>query len=546
LNRGGLIGRLAPTAITAVCTMLVLLLATAIAGPAVAQSEDSEEIEASARDLAEPRPRNLELPEVGEPEAIAPEASQGAEKAEADDVLPAPESAEQSEAPGSEGSSPAPGAQDGVLAPASPDSQQEGLEEKFDPWEGIDRNGRIPRARIPDDIEVPERWRYIPEGRIKPGNFFQRLLVSSFIVPFIFNNGDVGTGFGLGFTDIDFRKQRRREFAGLFISYTTKGQQRYGFSWRRSLKARELPEGGVLIEERSWVRAHFEYRKTLTRRFFGRGPNRKAFQESSYTDEVFDFGFGGAWSLSGALNPAVIQLGLAGQFHQLDDGTVQGVASTRFAYPIDFGLAQTSNLGIIGGELRWDTRDSQRNPYRGYVVGVRFDAAPIQTDWDTGAVFKLFGSKVFAVPGIFHSGGDPDEAHPPTDTLAFAFVSQATAGELPFFLLPTLGGSKTLRGYIDGRWRDRAAWFAGVEYRFWVIPRGIPLTRNIRIERLGLAAFYEIGATTPDIAAFFDSKAAMSYGFGLRVGLERAALFRLDFGFAPGSFNFSAGFGLTF
>ena len=28
--------------------------------------------------------------------------------------------------------------------------------------------------------------------------------------------------------------------------------------------------------------------------------------------------------------------------------------------------------------------------------------------------------------------------------------------------------------------------------------------------------------------------------------LERAALFRIDFGFAPGSFNFVAGFGLSF
>jgi outer membrane protein assembly factor BamA len=301
-----------------------------------------------------------------------------------------------------------------------------------------------------------------------------------------------------------------------------------------------------LIEERSWVRAHFEYRKTLTRRFFGRGPDRKSFQESSYTDEVFDVGLGASWSMSGVLNPLVAELELGGEFHQLDDGTVQGVLSTRLAYPIDFARAQTSNLGLIGAALRWDTRDSQRNPYRGYVVGVRMDAAPLQTDWDAGAVFKLFATKVFAVPGLFHRGGDPGEAHPPTDTLVFAMFSQATVGELPFFLLPTLGGGRTLRGYIDGRWRDRASWFAGAEYRFWVIPRGVPLTRNIRIERLGLAAFYEIGATTPDVGSFFDSKAAMSYGFGLRVSLERAALFRLDFGFSPDGFNFTAGFGLSF
>ena len=56
-------------------------------------------------------------------------------------------------------------------------------EEEYDPWEGIDPNGRIPKADFPKDIEHPERWRYIPEGRIKPGNPFQRFLVSSFIAP---------------------------------------------------------------------------------------------------------------------------------------------------------------------------------------------------------------------------------------------------------------------------------------------------------------------------------------------------------------------------
>ena len=123
-----------------------------------------------------------------------------------------------------------------------PDPEPPG--EEYDPWDGIDRNGRIPKADFPNDIKHPDRWRYIPEGRIKPGNPFQRFLVSSFIAPFVFSNGDVGTGFGVAFTDIDFRLQRRREIAGLFMSYTTKGQQRYGLSWRRMLKTRDLPGGG--------------------------------------------------------------------------------------------------------------------------------------------------------------------------------------------------------------------------------------------------------------------------------------------------------------
>ena len=35
----------------------------------------------------------------------------------------------------------------------------------YDPFDGIDRDGRIPKIDRPSDINHPERWRYIPEGR---------------------------------------------------------------------------------------------------------------------------------------------------------------------------------------------------------------------------------------------------------------------------------------------------------------------------------------------------------------------------------------------
>ena len=88
------------------------------------------------------------------------------------------------------------------------------LESVYDPYRGMDRDGRIPKVDKAAYVRRPERWRYVPEGRIKPGNFLERFLVSSFVVPLIFSNSDVGTGFGLALTDIDFRKQRRREFLG--------------------------------------------------------------------------------------------------------------------------------------------------------------------------------------------------------------------------------------------------------------------------------------------------------------------------------------------
>jgi hypothetical protein len=425
-----------------------------------------------------------------------------------------------------------------------PDPEPSG--EEYDPWDGIDRNGRIPKADIPNDIQHPDRWRYIPEGRIKPGNPFQRFLVSSFIAPFVFSNGDVGTGFGVAFTDIDFRLQRRREFAGIFMSYTTKGQQRYGLSWRRMLKTRDLPGGGVIQEERSFLYTRVQYKKTLTRRFFGYGPDTLESDESSYLDEAVIVSFGFSSSLPQPMDDFVIELNLDVESHELGNGTVQGAPTTRQAFPTVFDPDQDRVFGLLGAELRWDTRDSQRNPYSGHAVGLRVDAPVAQNGGDVGAVFKLFGSQIFEVPGLFHGGGDTDEAHPPTDAIALGVFAQASVGSMPFYLLPTLGGTDTLRGYVDGRWRDRAAWQAAAEYRFWVIPRGVSITRNVRIERLGLALFYEIGAVAEDVGAIFRSRVAQSYGFGLRVGLERAAIFRLDLGFSDDGSNFAAGFGLSF
>src|SRR6185369_6225428 len=124
-----------------------------------------------------------------------------------------------------------------VLAQQPPDDGEAG-EAAYDPWRGIERNGRIPAVDKP--VEHPERWRYIPEGRLKPGNVLQRFMVSSFIAPFFFNDSDVGFGGGLALTDIDFREQRRREFLGLFLSYSSEGQQAYTAIWQRWLHHREL------------------------------------------------------------------------------------------------------------------------------------------------------------------------------------------------------------------------------------------------------------------------------------------------------------------
>jgi outer membrane protein assembly factor BamA len=86
------------------------------------------------------------------------------------------------------------------------------------------------------------------------------------------------------------------------------------------------------------------------------------------------------------------------------------------------------------------------------------------------------------------------------------------------------------------------------EYRFWVIPRGflIPFTRNIRVERVGLALFYEAGGVASNISNIFKERARHSYGIGIRGTLERTAPFRVDFGFSKEDMQIIAGLGLPF
>ncbi len=102
-------------------------------------------------------------------------------------------------------------------------------------------------------------------------------------------------------------------------------------------------------------------------------------------------------------------------------------------------------------------------------------------------------------------------------------VDPAEAGDrVPFFLMPTIGGSTTLRGFRDLRFRDAASVLFNAEYR-WEALSGIDL-----------AVFYDVGDVAPEWDRLAVNGLKTSYGMGVRVHTGRRVFLRIDVGAGGG------------
>lgn len=107
--------------------------------------------------------------------------------------------------------------------------------------------------------------------------------------------------------------------------------------------------------------------------------------------------------------------------------------------------------------------------------------------------------------------------------------------QVPFYLMPTLGGARTLRGYDRQRFRDRSLIYLSAEYRYEVNPF------------LMGAVFYDAGQVAPDWSHFSFSDFRDNYGIGMRVGYRNAVAVRADLAFGgEDAVRFILGFTTSF
>jgi outer membrane protein assembly factor BamA len=94
------------------------------------------------------------------------------------------------------------------------------------------------------------------------------------------------------------------------------------------------------------------------------------------------------------------------------------------------------------------------------------------------------------------------------------FSDTRAGGKVPFYLLPSLGGANTIRGFANYRFHDRHLLLANVESRW-------PLFQHV-----DAAVFVDAGTVAARVKDLGFDKTA--YGFGLRVHSHMSTTARVD------------------
>ena len=166
---------------------------------------------------------------------------------------------------------------------------------------------------------------------------------------------------------------------------------------------------------------------------------------------------------------------------------------------------RTFNLGV-GFTLQYDTRDFLTNASRG--VFFRFDQR-----FNPRFLLNRYAFSLSELTFAFYHHAWRDA------TVAFQVHSRLTYGNTPWGLLSTLGGSDNMRGYFEGRYRDKSEIDVCLELRQHIWRRN------------GLVAWVGAGTVFPKFSAIQMRKILPNYGIGYRWEFKKRVNVRLDLGF---------------
>lgn len=172
----------------------------------------------------------------------------------------------------------------------------------------------------------------------------------------------------------------------------------------------------------------------------------------------------------------------------------------------------TRDFGI-GLQIRWDTRDNLTAPQQGWLIGLNQKFYPKH----------ILNSEYFAYSDFqinhYHrlwKGG----------IMAARYHTRISYGDTPWGMLPTFGGNSCMRGYYEGRYRDKGEMDLTVELRQHVWRRN------------GIAVWGGFGTVFPKLSKIRIDRLLPNCGIGYRWEFKKHTNIRLDFGIGKGETGF--------
>lgn len=248
--------------------------------------------------------------------------------------------------------------------------------------------------------------------------------------------------------------------------------------------------------------------------FFGLGETRSADQES-FTPIYYEAELSPKLQLwSGAY--------LGPSFRVLETQIVRTEAGGLLASGTIPGSTGGTSVEI-GLSVLWDTRDRTLYPRDGGLLRARLVSA--RRPWGSDFGYELLRLDARRYIGLPWSG----------HIAALHALTELRAGTPPFYGTGRLGGAEMLRGYFEGRYRERQYLAAQAEYR-------APL-----VWRLGAVAFVAAGSVAPALDELELAWLKAAAGAGLRLAplAEVPVNIRLDIAYGD-ALNFYFGIGEAF
>jgi outer membrane protein assembly factor BamA len=338
---------------------------------------------------------------------------------------------------------------------------------------------------------------------------------------FSFSGGNLPNGAGLGYGVGIAQKamnaavvdpgQPNRIDGELLAARTTLGYQR--FAARMDLRnAAALPADVTL----SWQ----DYELTQED-FYGAGINTTTASHSNYRLDGSEYNAGIAWR---PLSGVTIGGGAAYLAPLVSPGTDSRYPTTQSRFTEEEAPGISGLPSFARGEAfaSFDWRDNETHPRRGGAYKATYSQYRGIDDANYDfARLDVSAQQILPLGNRYRR----------IELRAGAMMTEARDGaNVPFIYQPALGGVSTVRGFNEGRFRDRNAMFARAEYQWeawWA---------------LDAALFVDAGQVAADRSAFTLKEFAVAYGLGFRLHSNSRFLARLDLAYGREGFMPILGF----